>query len=72
MFAQIHAAHPAGAQMIQQLVLAEEEALVAAFEQPFGLPAGDEFGLDEAIGDEVGVGDRSGRRLRASNRAEAR
>ena len=56
-FAQIHPAHPAGAQMIQQLVLAQEEALVAAFQQPVGLPAGDEFGLDEAIGDDVGVGD---------------
>ena len=39
---QEHAAHAAGAQMIEQLVLAEEEPLVAAFQQPIGLPAGDQ------------------------------
>ena len=55
---QIHAAHPARAQMVQQLVLAQEEALVAALQQLVGLPAGDQAGLDEPIGDEVGIGDR--------------
>ena len=57
-FGQIDAAHPAGAQQAQQLVLAQEEALVAPFQQPIGLPAGEQTGLDDPIGHEGGVGDR--------------
>ena len=44
--------------MVQQLVLAEEEALVAALQQLVGLPAGDQAGLDQPVGDAVGVATR--------------
>ena len=41
-FGQIDAAHAAGAQVAQQLVLAEEEALVASVEQLVALPRGEQ------------------------------
>ncbi len=69
---QVDAAHPAGAQVVQQLVLAQEEALVAAFQQLVGLPAGEQPGLDQPLGDQLGVGDAMPAGLAASSRAEAR
>jgi len=56
---QVDRAHAAGAQMVQQLVLSQEEAAMAAFQQLLGLPAGDQAGLDQTRGDDVGVGQRS-------------
>ena len=52
---QINAAHAAGANVAQQLVLAEEEALVSPFEQIVALPAGEETGGDQCSGKEIGV-----------------
>ena len=53
---QVDPAHAAGAQVAQQLVLAEEEAAMAAFQQTFGLPAGNQPRLDQVIGDPIRVG----------------
>ena len=52
---QVDAAHAAGAQMAQQLVLAEEKALVLAVQQVVALPAREQAGGDQARGKEVGV-----------------
>ena len=54
---QIDAAHAAGAQQAQQLVFAQEEALVAAFQQLVGVPAGNQAGLDQRLGDGLGIVD---------------
>ena len=69
---QVHAAHAAGAQVVQQLVLAEEEALVAAFQQLVALPAGDQAGLDEPTRHRIDVVAGSLPRLAPSVRARRR
>ena len=50
MLGQIDAAHAAGAEQAQQLVAAEKEAFMTAFEQLGALPSGNELGLDERVG----------------------
>ena len=61
---QVDAAHAAGAQEAEQLVLAnQEEALVAAFEQLVALPSGDDFGGDQLLGQDGAVGFGHGSKL---------
>ncbi len=57
-FGEIDVAHAAGAEQVQQLVLLDEEPLVAALQQILGLPGGDEPLLDEMVGDGLRVAKR--------------
>ena len=60
---QVDAAHAAGAQVVEELVLSEEEAFVPAFEEVVALPAGQETGLDQLFSDDVGLSRQRSPRL---------
>jgi len=55
MLRQVDAAHAAAAEVPQQFVLAQEEALVASFHELVRLPGGDELFFDQRFGQAAGI-----------------
>ena len=51
MLGQVHGAHAAGADVLQQFVFAEQEAAILAIKQLVSVPCGDDAFGDEKIGE---------------------
>ena len=62
-FGQVHAAHSARAQVVQELIFAQEKAFMPAFKDVVALPAGKQAGLDKLFGDDIGLGRQRTARL---------
>ena len=62
-FGQVHAAHAARAQVVQELVFAKEKAFMPAFKNVVALPAGKQAGLDKLFGEDFRLGRQRTARL---------